>query len=246
MKRNHRGHREKNTEDTERRKRRAKLMWYHPAMTENVEQVLVVESDWVHALHPSRGFIQVIHPDFVATLPSKAFFLARPKAEKDPTFRQVIPYVLICLNGAFLTVTRHKTQGESRLHDKMSVGIGGHINPVDGSPENLLDAGLRRELSEELAVDDPPGLSSLQPLGLIFDDTDEVSQVHLGLVLRWDVLSPVSIRETDKMHGEYLTPGQIGAHRDRLENWSRLVYDSYLAVMPDQRISKPSYREARS
>jgi predicted NUDIX family phosphoesterase len=201
-------------------------MWYHADMT---ERVLVVKADWIHSLHYERGFLRDIHPDFMSGLPSRAFFMDRPEAESHPEYRQVIPYVLVHLDGKYLTVTRHKTQGEARLHDKMSFGIGGHINPVDGDPSDLLDSGLRRELSEELNIDNPPGLKDLKPLGLICDDTDEVSQVHLGVVLRWDVKSAVDIRETDKMHGEYLTPSEIGTHRDRLENWSRLVYDGLIA-----------------
>jgi len=50
----------------------------------------------------------------------------------------------------------------------------------------------------------------------------------------------VPIRETDKMHGEYLTPAAIGAVRDRLENWSRLVYDGLIApVVRPEDVSLP-------
>jgi predicted NUDIX family phosphoesterase len=214
-------------------------------MPEAVERVLVVDASWIHSLHTIRGFLRDIHPEFFPNLASKAFFIDRPFAEKDPGFRQVIPYVLVCRDGKILTVTRKKTQTETRLHDKVSFGIGGHINPVDGEPENLLDAGLRRELSEELDVDNPPSLSELTPLGLICDDTDEVSKVHLGVVLRWDVNYEVSIRETDKMHGEYLAPVEIGHVHDRLENWSRLVYDGLFAGCTDQHyLSNSSHCEA--
>jgi predicted NUDIX family phosphoesterase len=205
------------------------LLWYDAAMFSSEEQVLVVRSDWIHSLHQTRGFLSAIHPDVFRHLPEEAFFVDRPTAEADSSYRQVIPYVLVRYNGMYLTVTRHRTQGEERLHDKMSFGIGGHINPVDDAVGNFLDAGLRRELSEELDVDDPPGWDDLEPLGLICDDTDEVSQVHLGIVLRWDVHHPVRVRETDKMHGEYLTPAAIGAVHDRLENWSRLVYDGLIS-----------------
>jgi predicted NUDIX family phosphoesterase len=199
-------------------------------MNEPVERVLVVEADWIHNLQPSRGFLLDINPEFLNELPKRAFFIDRPTAEADPGFRQVIPYVLVRHEGRILTVTRHKTGGEPRLFDKMSFGIGGHINPVDGEPENLLDAGLKRELAEELAADNPPGFDELRLLGLICDDTDEVSRVHLGVVLLWETGKPIGIRETDKMHGEYLAPDEIGLNRDRLENWSRLVYDGLIAA----------------
>jgi predicted NUDIX family phosphoesterase len=110
----------------------------------------------------------------------------------------------------------------------MSFGIGGHINPVDDA-KDILDSGLKRELSEELDTDNPPAFHELELVGLICSDANEVSKVHLGLVLLWNVSVPVSIRETDKMHGSYLTIDEIGENRDRLENWSRLVYDGFLS-----------------
>jgi len=194
-------------------------------MIDNVEKVLVVESEWVHSLHEKRGFLKEIHPGFLRELPKRAFFIDRPKAEDDPGFRQVIPYVLVRHDGKILTVTRHKTQGEPRLHDKMSFGIGGHINPIDGDPRDVLDSGMKRELSEELRTDDPPGFGSIPILGLILSDNNDVSRVHMGIVMAWDVKTPIDVRETDKMHGDYLSPDEIGAVRNRLENWSALVYD---------------------
>jgi len=225
-------------------------LWYDAAMFSSTEQVLVVHSDWIHSLHETRGFLSSIHPDVFRDLPNRAFFIDRPRAEQDPGYRQVIPYVLVRHNAMYLTVTRHRTQGEERLHDKMSVGIGGHINPVDDAEGNFLDAGLRRELSEELDIDDPPGWDDLEPMGLICDDTDEVSKVHLGIVLRWDVQHPVDIRETDKMHGEYMTPAAISAVRDRLENWSKLVYDGLISpsARPDGMVmaAREAYHTAGS
>ncbi len=204
-------------------------LWYYGAMTDQIEQVLVIESDWVHQLHQDRGLIKNIHPDFFTELASRSFFMDRPEAEKDPTFRQIIPYVMVFHEGKYLTVTRMKTQGESRLHNLMSVGIGGHINPVDEESKNILDAAMKRELSEELAIDDPPGWDDLDPLGLICDEKVEVSRVHLGVVFRWAAGKPVNIRETDKMHGEYLEPSSIKSSYDRLENWSQLVYDGLIS-----------------
>lgn len=197
-------------------------------MDEVIERVLVVDSEWLHSLLPERGFLTNLPREFIRTLPGKAFFMDRPDAERDPSFRQVIPYTLVRHNGKYLTVTRHSTQGEARLHNLMSFGIGGHINPVDEVEEDILNSGLKRELSEELDTDDPPGLKDLEFLGLICSDDNEVSRVHLGLVLRWIVDEPVVVRETDKMHGEYMSVDEIAEHRDRLENWSRLVYDGLL------------------
>ncbi|MFH0912335.1 MAG: hypothetical protein V1807_01615 [Patescibacteria group bacterium] len=193
-------------------------------MAEEVEQVLVVPAEWVNALC-SQGFSTDVPDNFVRELANKAFFMLRPEAEINPSFRQVIPYVLVCYQGKYLTVARQETQTEKRLHNKVSFGIGGHINPVDEESGNVLDAGLQRELSEELAINNPPHLDDLKLVGTLRDDVNEVGLVHFGLVLRWDVTAPVSIRETDKMIGEYLTLDEIGRQKERLENWSQLVYE---------------------
>lgn len=192
-----------------------------------MEQVLVVKAEWANKFC-REGFSSDIHPDFLTGLTSEAFFMPREDAERDPTFRQIIPYTLVCHNEKYLTVSRHKAQTESRLHNKLSIGIGGHINPIDGEPENLLDAGLRRELSEELMTNDPPGLLDLQLLGLLRDDSNEVGMVHLGLVLRWNTNTPVGIREADKMSGKYLALEEIHPNKDNLESWSRLVFDKLI------------------
>lgn len=188
------------------------------------EQVLVVRAEWANQFS-KQGLSTQIHPAFLLELPKQALFMKRSEAEHNPNFKQVIPYVLVCCNGKYLVVKRQATQSETRLHNKGSIGIGGHINPVDGDPEKILDAGLKRELSEELNTDNPPGLSDLKLVGLLRDDVDEVGLVHLGVVLQWDILEPVSIRETDKMIGEYRTLEEIDLYKDSFENWSRIVYD---------------------
>ena len=198
-------------------------------MPEEIEQILVALADWVNSLC-QQGFTADIHPDFLAKLPEMAFFMDRPEAEINPKFRQIIPYVLVKYQDKYLTVTRRTTQTETRLHNKVSLGIGGHINPIDGEPKNILDAGLRRELSEELATDTPPSFNELKLLGLLRDDVNEVGQVHLGVVMLWEVNTPISIRETDKMDGTYLSLAEIDVQKDSLENWSRLVYDHLTVV----------------
>ncbi|MFA5966990.1 MAG: hypothetical protein WC805_00525 [Patescibacteria group bacterium] len=198
-------------------------------MSEEVEKILVVPAEWANNLC-QPGFTSDIHPNFLAKLPEIAFFMDRPAAEINPKFRQIIPYILVKYQNKYLTVTRRTTQTEVRLHNKVSFGIGGHINPIDGDTTNILDAGLRRELSEELATDNPPKFDELKLLGLLRDDVNELEQVHLGVVMLWETTEPIAIRETDKMDGEYLTLNEIGARRERLENWSRLVYD-HLGVM---------------
>ena len=82
---------------------------------------------------------------------------------------------------------RGKGQGESRLHDKWSIGIGGHISSVDNSENEPYRDGMRRELEEEVMIDTP---YSERCVGLINDDESEVGKVHLGVVHIFDVDEP--------------------------------------------------------
>jgi predicted NUDIX family phosphoesterase len=109
--------------------------------------------------------------------------------------------------------------GDARLHGRFSIGVGGHLNPGDGG----LLGGLEREWGEELVADFVP---DFRLVGLLNDDTTEVGAVHLGAVYVAEAAGrPVAIRETDKLIGAFAEPDAVAAVADRLETWSRLVFD---------------------
>ena len=62
----------------------------------------------------------------------KGFFVERRWAEHDSSFKQVIPYTVVTHGDEVLLLKRLEQGGEARLHGKLSIGVGGHINPVDG------------------------------------------------------------------------------------------------------------------
>ncbi|MBF0203073.1 MAG: phosphoesterase [Desulfamplus sp.] len=64
-------------------------------------------------------------------------WLDRPSAEKDKNFKQIIPYIIIQAESGNLTAIYRRKGSESRLHDLWSIGIGGHINPLDNSPSSI-------------------------------------------------------------------------------------------------------------
>src|SRR5207248_5576122 len=84
------------------------------------------------------------------------FFLPRAQAEKDPTHKQIIPYVLLAHGDRVLSYVRGKKAGEQRLVAKGSIGIGGHMNESDESlfalDEAAYRAGVEREVGEEIAI----------------------------------------------------------------------------------------------
>jgi predicted NUDIX family phosphoesterase len=114
-------------------------------------------------------------------------FISRPAAEKNPSYKQIIPYIILQTADLKMTAAYNRQGSEKRLHDLWSVGIGGHINPIDvkhqtASFEQILVTGMQRELSEELSLrpqtDDPVFT------GIISEEITDVGTVHLGAVFR--------------------------------------------------------------
>lgn len=149
-------------------------------------------------------------------------FIPRLAAEQDPSYKQLIPYVSVICNGFILALERTTAQGETRLHGKLSLGVGGHINPQDRGKDlqETISQAMTRELREELWLQAkiPPQLA-----GLINDDTNSVGSVHLGIHYILSVTTRPLVRETDKMIGHWLKPDQLEALAPRLETWSQIL-----------------------
>ncbi|MTI96856.1 MAG: hypothetical protein FH749_15510 [Firmicutes bacterium] len=149
-------------------------------------------------------------------------FIDRDQAEADPGYRQLIPYVTICKGTDILTLERTRAQSEKRLHGKLSIGVGGHINPQDQRDDlhKTIEAGRDRELVEELWIK-PPFTARLS--GLINDDSNAVGAVHLGLHYIFSTDQAPKVRETEKMRALWLSGTQLAREANRLETWSRIA-----------------------
>ena len=146
-------------------------------------------------------------------------FQPRAAMEVDRRWKQVIPYLVLRDRGRLFLMRRTRAGGDARLHERWSIGIGGHLNPEDGD----VVSGLAREFAEELEADWTP---EPRLIGLLNDDTDPVGAVHLGVVFLAEAAGrPVAIRETEKLDGAFVAPRDVLRVYDRLETWSRLLYD---------------------
>jgi predicted NUDIX family phosphoesterase len=147
-------------------------------------------------------------------------YLERPIAEDDPAHKQLIPYVVVRDGDRVFLMQRTDAGGDARLHGRASIGVGGHLNPVDDG-EDALMAGLRREWFEELEAEWQP---EFRLLGLLNDDSNPVGSVHLGVVFTVEADGrAVAVRERDKLTGAFVAADVVDAAWDRLETWSQLV-----------------------
>jgi len=184
------------------------------------ERVLVLPR---HAVPDGCDFHGIRNADLAElreAVASHGRYLDRPAAEQDPSHKQLIPYVVVRDRDAVFLMQRTDAGGDARLHGKASIGVGGHLNPVDEGADALM-AGLRREWAEELEADWEP---EFRLLGLLNDDTNPVGAVHLGVVFTVDADGRrVDVRERAKLIGAMATPDEVAASWDRLETWSQLV-----------------------
>lgn len=167
--------------------------------------------------------------------PKQTKFLPRAQAERDPDWKQIIPYVVLESGGAVFVYRRGQASTEARLRALHSVGLGGHIRPADESMfeapgRGAYEAGMRRELGEEVALGAPVIEERL--IGLINDDSTEVGRVHVGVVHIWRMAAPqVRARESKIAAGRFAIPETLlGPEGPELESWSRLVLEGWLAA----------------
>jgi len=208
-------------------------------MTKKYEQVLVIPNK--KSIHyGSKNYIHIengINKAWQAEAMEEGKFVERWLAEEDNTTLQVIPYVLIFSPDGKLFSYQRKSGGEKRLEGKFSVGIGGHINPVDSKDTECKDwstvtnAALR-EIDEEVFVDMDYAIDNLKCLGVIYtpDSPDEqehkvsptVGEVHLGIIYGLKLnASHLEVKETENM----LNTSWISEPADikKYEYWSQLI-----------------------
>ena len=192
------------------------------------EQVLVIERKVLEQVGMFQGLTfdvdNYLREFFVQGVPR---FMPRSQVEENPAYKQLIPYVLMSYQDKYLSYVRGKRAGETRLVGHRSIGIGGHINPIDADNSSLFAylydnylTAVKREVAEEVSVETSHTDSIV---ALLNDESNEVGSVHLGIVHHWILNAPnVSKREQMITQMAFMTPAELQEVRDTLETWSGL------------------------
>jgi predicted NUDIX family phosphoesterase len=188
------------------------------------------EELWKSIPYKKKGLIRK-NSEVLNTIVKNGIFRKRSELEEDPSFKQIIPYAIISNRDSFYLFRRTSGQREKRLHNKFTLGAGGHMNP-DDSPEPkeqyLVDE-LKRELFEEVRLLNGCLIEDIEFIGFINDDTIPVGRVHIGLLYNIRVSNKeVFINETDKMTAEWVDKSGLAEFYKVMETWTKIAFDSYI------------------
>ena len=170
------------------------------------ELVLVVPTEKYNFKDPITTDIQPLW-----SMMQDARLMPRAAAEEDPTFKQLIPYIVLECDDSIFTYWRKGA--EQRLHGFKSLGIGGHINHTD-----ILEA-IGREINEEVEIDTQYLLSFY---GFINDNSTPVNQVHLGMLFTAILEEPNVTPRDETKGGRFESIYEINP--DELEAWSQHAF----------------------
>lgn len=189
------------------------------------ELVLVVRREVLFPHEAWHGIKPADYRPYEQLIREHQEFLPRVRMETDPRYKQIIPYLIYCHGDNYFVMQRRTQASEQRLQGKLSLGIGGHINPTDLAGATILDW-ARREFSEEVHFN---GTFQVEFLGILNDDSNEVGKVHVGFVflLQGDS-SDITPREEFKS-GELMSLSACKEQYHRMESWSQMVIDLLLA-----------------
>lgn len=199
--------------------------------------MFVVELNRLLRMGEFQGYTKNLE-DYLPFLlsPENSMFIFRSQAERDIRYKQLIPYVVLRFGDSVFSYIRGKKSSEVRLTAMRSIGVGGHIEPVDQSlflsdREMYLEA-ARREVKEEVHCDSAY-IESV--VALINDDSTEVGRVHLGIMHIWDLAEPrVTKREGLITQAGFVKLESLKANLNELETWSQIA----IRVLDDPHVAK--------
>jgi len=196
------------------------------------ESVFAIPTDdlWKLLTYKETGLIKG-NRDILNRIVQNGLFRKRSALEEDPAFKQIIPYAIISNKESFFLFKRKSGQTEKRLHNKLHLGVGGHMNPgkPDEPNEQYLIHELKRELFEEVKLLSDCLIEDIEFIGFINDESIPVSRVHLGLLYNIHVSNKnVVINETDKMTAEWIDKTDLFDCYEEMETWTKIAFDHYI------------------
>ncbi len=189
-----------------------------------MENILVVERKHLLNFISPKGILKFPLNLVLKRIKRYGFYKERDLVEENPNLKQIIPYLLLKKGENIFTYKRMKGGGEKRLHNLISIGVGGHMREMDGDVKENLFLNLKRELEEEMVINCN---YKMKFIGILNEDFTPVCQVHMGLVFEIipDEIEKVFVREERELKGEWLKKEDIRKLYENMEVWSKILWE---------------------
>lgn len=186
------------------------------------EQIVVVNTKKLFSSDTWQGLKTTNLETIIQTIQEQKEFLPRGLAETNFNYKQIIPYVIFNFQDKYFLMQRKKTASESRLSNNYSLGIGGHLRKEDLTSSSVCDW-AQREFNEEINYKDS---FTIKLLGIINDDSNEVGQVHLGLVMIITGSTENISIKSELKNGQLLTLDECMHYYEQMETWTQIVFNA--------------------
>ena len=191
------------------------------------EKVLVIPTERFRAAGYFHGLFAATDAYRAQILDPTAFqFRLRYEVETDPSFKQLIPYIVLKCGESVFHYRRGSSGTEKRLEALRSIGIGGHISEADAAGgDDPYQTGMLRELTEEVDV----GCGFVERcVGFINDDRTPVGSVHLGVVHVFELESASARSREDALaDAGFATWNALLREAEQFETWSQFVLEHF-------------------
>ncbi len=186
------------------------------------ELILVVKRNFLFENDGAwQGIKKVDFESYLKIIQNKKEFLPRSLMEQDPAYKQIIPYLVFTHESKLFLMQRRTQATETRLRNKFSLGIGGHIRQEDMTTNSIIDWATR-EFHEEVEYQ---GKLNIKPIGILNDDSNEVGKVHIGFVFLLEGDSEQIKVKSELKSGNLLSMQDCQQYLENMESWSQLVFN---------------------
>ena len=189
------------------------------------EMILVVKRQHLFPTSTWEGLRSDVIDSYLTIISTASEFQPRHVMEQDLNYKQIIPYLIFQYEDKIFLMQRTSTTSEQRLQNKYTIGIGGHMRQEDLNAGTTIFDWAKREFEEEVSYD---GSLKIATLGVLNDESNDVGQVHLGLVLILIGNSPHITIKSELKQGNLIPLIDCFDSVHKMETWSQIAFMSIL------------------
>ncbi len=197
-------------------------------------EILVIENKILFKNTPRKtGFYNIWESDFEKIIIENFEYMKRGIAEENTDYKQPIWYWIILNEENKIFVYKrwwkNSNAWDKRLHNKIAVWVGWHIEKEEENSKNPIADTLIREVEEEINLTQK-NIVSVENIWYINDDNDPVWEVHIWAcyiifvkdfrfeLIDWEIESWefIEISEYEKM---------IESWEYKIETWSKILLE---------------------